>query len=257
MAADALPELQELQAPPGWRAIEFISDLHLQAGEPATFEAWRRYMASTQADAVFILGDLFETWVGDDAALEPGFAADCAAVLQAAARLRPVFFMHGNRDFLVGDALMQGSGAVLLHDPTVLGCVGARWLLTHGDALCLDDTEYLQFRAQVRTPEWQRDFLALPLAQRREIARGLRAQSEAAKRSALAYADVDTAAALGWLEAADAAVMIHGHTHRPADHVLDSRHRRIVLSDWDASAQPPRQQVLRLSASGPQRLPGS
>ena len=237
MAADALPALQELHAPPGWRAIEFISDLHLQAGEPATFEAWRGYLAGTSADAVFILGDLFETWVGDDVALAPGFAADCAAVLRAAARQRPVFFMHGNRDF------------------PVLGFAGARWLLTHGDALCLGDTEYLQFRAQVRQPKWQRDFLALPLAQRREIARGLRAQSEAVKQSGQVYADVDTDAALRWLEAADAAVMIHGHTHRPADHALDERHRRIVLSDWDAAAHPPRMQVLRLSAAGPQRLP--
>jgi UDP-2,3-diacylglucosamine hydrolase len=257
VAADALPALQELQAPPGWRAIEFISDLHLQVGEPATYEAWRRYMGHTSADAVFILGDLFETWVGDDAALAPGFAADCAAVLQAAARQRPVFFMHGNRDFLVGDALMRSCGTTLLGDPTVLGFAGTRWLLTHGDALCLGDTEYLQFRAQVRQPQWQRDFLALPLAQRREIARGLRAQSEAAKRSGQLYADVDPGAAQQWLDAADATVMIHGHTHRPADHVLDERHRRIVLSDWDAAAQPPRMEVLRLSAAGARRLPWS
>jgi UDP-2,3-diacylglucosamine hydrolase len=255
VAADALPGLQELLAPPGWRAIDFISDLHLQAAEPANFEAWRGYLASTPADAVFILGDLFETWVGDDSALEPGFAADCAAVLQAAARQRPVFFMHGNRDFLVGDALMQSCGTTLLRDPTVLGFAGARWLLTHGDALCLGDTEYLQFRAQVRQPQWQHDFLALPLAKRRKIARGLRAQSEAAQRSIQVYADVDRHAALQWLEAADAAVMIHGHTHRPADHVLDERHRRIVLSDWDAAAKPPRRQVLRLSAAGAQRMP--
>jgi UDP-2,3-diacylglucosamine hydrolase len=99
----ALPHFAELQAPASWRTIDFISDLHLQAAEPETFEAWRHYMAHTPADAVFILGDLFEAWVGDDAAGEPGFAADCAAVLHAAAGRMAVFFMHGNRDFLVGE----------------------------------------------------------------------------------------------------------------------------------------------------------
>src|SRR4051794_38997501 len=96
-AVAAVPSIAELGAPPTWRTIEFISDLHLQSGEPATFEAWRRYMRDTRADAVFILGDLFEVWVGDDAAAEPGFAADCAAVLQATAAHASVFFMHGNR----------------------------------------------------------------------------------------------------------------------------------------------------------------
>ena len=113
-------------------------------------------MRDTPAGAVFSLGDLFEVWVGDDAALEPGFANDCAAVLKAAAALRPVFFMHGNRDFLVGDGLMQSCGVTLLDDPTVLGFAGQRWLLTHGDALCLDDEPYVRFREQVRAPAWQR-----------------------------------------------------------------------------------------------------
>jgi UDP-2,3-diacylglucosamine hydrolase len=250
-----LPQPQELQAPGSWRTVDFISDLHLQSGEPATFEAWRRYMAATPADALFVLGDLFEAWVGDDAAAEPGFAADCAAVLQATARRLPVFFMHGNRDFLVGDGLMRSAGATLLRDPTVLGFAGARWLLTHGDALCLADTGYQRFRAQVREPQWQRDFLARPLAERHEIARGLRQQSEAAQREAGATgADVDAAAAIEWLRAADAAVMIHGHTHRPADHELGAGRRRIVLSDWDGAARPMRGEVLRLSAAGARRL---
>jgi len=254
--ASPLPAPQELQAPGSWRAIDFISDLHLQAGETATFEAWRRYMAQTPADALFVLGDLFEAWVGDDAAAQPGFAADCAAVLQATARRLPVFFMHGNRDFLVGDGLMQSAGATLLRDPTVLGFAGARWLLTHGDALCLADTGYQQFRAQVRDPQWQRDFLARPLAERQQLARGLREQSEAAQRAAVApYADVDAAAVVEWLQAADAPVMIHGHTHRPANHELGGRYRRIVLSDWDGAARPMRGEVLRLGAAGLQRLP--
>jgi UDP-2,3-diacylglucosamine hydrolase len=250
-----LPDPQELQAPGSWRAIDFISDLHLQAAETATFEAWRHYMAATPADALFVLGDLFEAWVGDDAASQPGFAADCAAVLQATARRLPVFFMHGNRDFLVGDGLMRSAGATLLADPTVLGFAGARWLLTHGDALCLADTGYQQFRSQVRNAKWQREFLARPLAERQQLARGLREQSENAQRAADApYAEVDAAAALAWLEAADAPVMIHGHTHRPADHDLGGRYRRVVLSDWDAAARPVRAEVLRLTAAGARRL---
>ena len=252
--AAALPLIQELRAPAGWRTVEFISDLHLQAGEPATFEAWRRYLRDCRADAVFILGDLFEVWVGDDAAAEPGFAADCAAVLQAATRIRPVFFMHGNRDFLVGPGLMQASGATLLQDPTVLAFAGQRWLLTHGDALCLSDTEYLQFRAVVRAPGWQQAFLARPLAERQAIAREMRGQSEARKQTGMDYGDVDSSAAAEWLDAANAGTMIHGHTHRPADHALPGGRQRIVLSDWDAAATPPRLQAMRLDAGGAHRI---
>lgn len=249
----AVPGFAELQAPPAWRTVDFISDLHLQASEPATFEAWRRYMAQAPADAVFILGDLFEVWVGDDAAGEPGFAADCAAVLQAAAGRRPVFFMHGNRDFLVGAGFLEACRTTLLPDPTVLGFAGRRWLLTHGDALCLADVDYMRFREQVRAPQWQQAFLARPLAQRQAIAREMRDESESRKRSAAGYADVDSAAAQAWLEAADAHAMIHGHTHRPADHALGTR-VRTVLSDWDAAANPPRLQALRLTAGGTQRV---
>lgn len=207
-------------------------------------------MAGAGSDAIIILGDLFEVWVGDDAALAPGFAADCAAVLQSAARRVPVFFMHGNRDFLVGDGLLASAGVTLLDDPTVLTFAGARWLLSHGDALCLEDREYLQFRAVVRAPQWQRDFLARPMAERVAIARSLRTESEDRKRGGMEYADVDTAAALRWLEAADAHALIHGHTHRPGDNALDAAHRRFVLSDWDAAAAPPRLQALRIAADG-------
>ena len=254
MSTPAVPPFLELVAPPRWRTADFISDLHLQASEPITFDAWRAYMHATPADAIFILGDLFEAWIGDDASLAPGFEADCAAVLKATAARLPVFLMHGNRDFLVGQGLMQSSAASLLDDPTVLTFLGRRWLLTHGDALCLDDTDYVAFRAQVRSPGWQREFLARPLAERRAVARGLREQSEARKRSGAAYADVDQAAAAAWLRAADASVMVHGHTHKPADHELGAGLRRIVLSDWDAGAAPPRLQVLRVSDAGELRV---
>jgi UDP-2,3-diacylglucosamine hydrolase len=253
-AVPAVPTVAELSAPSAWRTIEFISDLHLHAAEPATFDAWRRYMRDTTSDAVFILGDLFEVWVGDDAAMEPGFAADCAAVLQATAARASVFFMHGNRDFLVGDGFLASCSVTLLADPTVLTFDGQRWLLTHGDLLCLDDTEYLKFREQVRAPSWQREFLAKPLAERRAIAKGIRAQSEERKQSGAVYADVDAAAAAQWMRVADAQTMIHGHTHRPADHVMGTG-QRIVLTDWDAAAAPARTEVLRVSAQGVQRVP--
>ncbi|MEO7127278.1 MAG: UDP-2,3-diacylglucosamine diphosphatase, partial [Rhodoferax sp.] len=128
---------------------------------------------------------------------------------------------------------------------------GQRWLLTHGDALCLDDVDYMAFRAQVRNTNWQRDFLAKPLTERRAIARGLREQSEARKRSGVSYGDVDGPAARRWLQAARAATLIHGHTHKPADHDMGAGLARVVLTDWDAAAIPPRAEVLRLAAAGP------
>lgn len=252
-AAGAAPAAQELVAPGGWRAVEFISDLHLQPGDPATLVAWRAYMAATQADAVFILGDLFEAWVGDDAAAEAGFEADCAGVLREAAQRLPLFFLHGNRDFLVGSGLADLTGVTLLADPTVFTFGARRWLLSHGDALCVTDTSYQEFRRKVRNPAWQQAVLGRPLAERRQMARGLRSESEQAQEAGKLYADVDTATALQWLEAADAPVLIHGHTHQPGEHALDAGHRRIVLSDWDAAAQPPRLEALRLDATGAAR----
>jgi len=241
---------QELRAAPGWRSVELISDLHLQAAEAATFAGWRRYMGAVAADALFILGDLFEAWVGDDVARESGFEQDCAEILRTTAQRLPIFFLAGNRDFLVGADLARQTGVTLLQDPTVFSFGSERWLLSHGDALCIADTEYLAFRAQVRDPAWQRAFLAQPLERRQQIARGMRAESEQRKRSGREYPDVDTATALAWLGAADAPVLVHGHTHKPADHALDATHRRIVLSDWDASAVPPRMEALRLHVDG-------
>lgn len=255
------PPIAELQAPASWRTVDFISDLHLNAGEPATFDAWQHYMQGTPADAVFILGDLFDAWVGDDA-IESGdaqgsagnFEHRCACVLRDASRRESLFFMHGNRDFLVGKGLMSFCHASLLDDPTVLIFAGQRWLLSHGDALCLDDVDYMQFRRLVRASAWQSTFLAMPLAERRAIAAGMRQQSEAHKESATHYADVDAAAAREWLAAAKANTLIHGHTHRPAVHDLGKGYTRVVLSDWEMSARPPRADVLRLTGGGLQRL---
>jgi UDP-2,3-diacylglucosamine hydrolase len=248
------PQLAELPAAPSWRSVDCISDLHLHPAEPATVDAWRAYMAATPADAVFILGDLFEAWPGDDVLATDGFAADCATVLREAALRHPVYFLHGNRDFLVGPAFARATGVQLLADPTVLTLAGRRWLLSHGDELCLGDTEYLAFRTQVRDPAWQAAFLARPLAERQAVAQSLRAESEQRRRSGATYADVDRDVALAWLRAAAAPTLVHGHTHRPGEHELDAHHRRIVLTDWDLAARPPRAEVLRLTAAGAQRM---
>ena len=256
MHAPALPRFAELNAPPAWRAVEFISDLHLQASQPRTFEAWRDYMRACTADALFILGDIFEVWIGDEVLAAPGFAADCAAAMQATAKRLPLFLMHGNRDFLMGDGLLRATGATMLDDPTVLTFAGKRWLVTHGDALCISDTRYMQFRAMVRTPRWQREFLAKPIEERIAIGRATRSESEANKRAGagIDYGQVDDALASRWLEAADAATMIHGHTHQPREHDLGNGRERIVLTDWDLEAAPPRREVLRLDATGAHRI---
>lgn len=259
------PELKKtIAAAPHWRCVDFISDLHLQTGTPATFFAWRDYIAHTPADALFILGDLFEVWVGDDIVgdtqdPQADFVRQCQSILHASAQRLALYFLHGNRDFLLGASFARGSGMTLLHDPCVLDFDGQRWLLSHGDALCIGDADYQQFRQQVRSSAWQRDFLAKPLSARQAIARGLRAQSEARKTSGASYADVDATLAQQWLNAVQAATLIHGHTHKPDCHRLNPGQtpvlQRLVLSDWDANAQPPRLQVLRLRAGHtPQRI---
>lgn len=250
-----MPPFEELLAPLHWRTVDFISDLHLQASEPATVAAWQRYLQTTPADALFLLGDIFEVWVGDDAIHDPGsFEGQVCAQLQAAAQRTALYFMHGNRDFLAGEAFLQHCGITGLQDPTVLSFAGQRYLLSHGDLLCVDDVDYQRFRVQARSAEWQAYFLAQPLAVRRAQARGIRQESEARKQSGAIYADVDGPAAIQWLTAAHAHTLIHGHTHKPASHALAPGLQRVVLSDWDAAAHPPRAEVLRLTAQGLERV---
>ncbi len=237
-----------------WRTVEFLSDLHLQASEPATLACFERYLAHTDADALFILGDLFEVWVGDDACDEPGsYESQVTHMLAAAARQRPMHVMHGNRDFLLGPAFLERTGLIGLSDPTLLVFGTQRMVLSHGDLLCLDDVDYQRFRLQARSTSWQDAFLALPLPERRAQARAMREQSEAHGRAALQHFDVDGRAAVAWLNSAGAHTLIHGHTHRPAEHAIAPGLRRVVLSDWDAAATPPRGDVLHLSAKGLER----
>lgn len=255
----ALPSFYELQADEAWSAIDFISDVHLHAGDRATFQAWADYLRRTRADAVFILGDLFEVWVGDDAADE-GFEAECVAVLEQAAANRQLGFMVGNRDFLAGARLRQRVGMIGLSDPTRLLAWDHPVLLTHGDLLCVDDTDYQAFRRMVRAEPWQEQFLALPLAERRERARRMREVSQERSSTRLqntgsAFHDIDTATAVAWMHQSGCRSLVHGHTHRPGTEVLAPGYTRYVLTDWDSRAARPRGEVLRLTRDGFARLP--
>lgn len=257
----------ELLAPGAWRSVDFISDLHLQPSEPATFDAWRAFLrgevagapnASPVADALFILGDLFEVWVGDDVIDSDDPAAPfwraCVDALAERARMTPVFFMAGNRDFLIGSVASERMGWRVLSDPTVLQLGQHRTLLSHGDALCIDDTDYQTFRNTVRQSAWQQDFLCLALADRLRVARDLRERSQARKdelgNDPSLWADVDHGTAAQWLSQARAHRLIHGHTHRPGQHIWGDGLEREVLSDWELGGAQPRSEVLRLHLSG-------
>lgn len=251
---DALPptELAALVLPASVQVVEFISDLHLSPELPRTVAAFERYLHTTQADAVFILGDLFEVWVGDDAIQQP-FESACVQAIQACAQARPVHVMRGNRDFLLGSAFFEATEAIDLPDPKTVKAFGETLLLSHGDALCLADTEYMRFRALVRSPAWQHDFLAKPLAERLSVAAQMRQASRERQggRDPVTYSDVDPALASRWLQAAGARTLVHGHTHRPGSEVFAGLAERHVLSDWNLDqAEPGRAEVLRWTAAG-------
>jgi UDP-2,3-diacylglucosamine hydrolase len=227
------PRAQEYIAPPTWRCIDFISDLHLAENTPRAFSMWSEYLLHSSADAVFILGDLFEAWVGDDARHQ-GFESRAAAVLTEAAARRSVAFMIGNRDFLLGHEMLAACGIRALPDPTVLIAFGERVLLSHGDAWCIADVDYQMYRRQVRDPAWQAQVLVRSLAERHELARNMRSESERmAAEHAGAWFDVDRTTALRWMAAARTPTLVHGHTHRPATEALAPGFIRHVLSDWD------------------------
>lgn len=253
---DSLPTLS---LPDAWQAVDLVSDLHLSPQVPATVAAFEHYLGGTRADAVLLLGDVFEVWIGDDVLADPcSFESHRIAALQAAGRRCALAFMPGNRDFLVGAAMSRAAGWLALDDPTCLDAWGQRLVLMHGDALCLDDVYYQRFRSQVRSAQWRAGFLAQPLSQRQAIAAQLRAASEARKREIgpEGYGDLDPSAMRCALIEAGAQVLIHGHTHRPGTESLGPALRRWVLSDWDLEPDSthPRARVLRLTRSGLQTL---
>jgi UDP-2,3-diacylglucosamine hydrolase len=215
----------------------FVSDLHLAPDRPAITRLFMDFLAetATEADALYILGDLFEAWIGDD--------DDAPLGRQVAEGLRElvdkgvgVGFIHGNRDFLVGEQFAASSGITLLPENQVIDLYGTSTLIMHGDTLCTDDIPYQALRAQVRAPAWQARVLALPLAQRRELARNYRRDSQQALREAGEdIMDVNPQAVTAALRQHGVNRLIHGHTHRPAIHELSvdgAPANRIVLGDW-------------------------
>ncbi|MEN9627560.1 MAG: UDP-2,3-diacylglucosamine hydrolase LpxH, partial [Pseudomonadota bacterium] len=204
-----------------------------------------------KADAICLLGDVFEAWVGDDARSQP-FEQNLTQVMAQASAIRPVCFMPGNRDFLVGPDLCAAAGMTPIADPTLLEAWGGRWVLCHGDALCLDDAPYQAFRAQVRSAAWQQAFLNRPLPERLMLAKEMRRRSrERHAAEPEGSGDLDVAACRQLLQQAGARVLLNGHTHRPAHHDLGDGLSREVLSDWDLDDEAhPRAEVLRLSADG-------
>jgi len=233
-------------------ATLFISDLHIDASRPAITEQFLGFLSgeARQADALYILGDLFESWVGDDAA-DSAQAAAIDGLHSLTQHGVPCFVMHGNRDFLLAGQFCRMSGARLLPDPLIVTLYGEPVLVMHGDALCTDDRAYQRLRATVREADWQRQFLALSIASRRALAGAARAGSQA-HTATLEYAitDVNADSVALALRNSATATLLHGHTHRPAIHALQVDGRpctRIVLGDWYDQGS-----VLRWDRNGPE-----
>jgi len=216
----------------------FISDLHLSPDTADANAALLRFLRNTAAgaDALYVLGDLFEYWIGDEGLAQPFVQEIVQGFRALAKRGVALFFMHGNRDFLLGERFAAASGMKMLPDPTLVELYGTRTLLMHGDTLCSDDVEYQQFRAVVRNLDWQQAFLAKPLDERLRMAREVRGRSESSKQAkAMAIMDVSPAAVDNALRSHGYARLFHGHTHRPARHLhhVDGRDcERWVLADW-------------------------
>lgn len=215
----------------------FISDLHLHASRPEATQAFCQFLQeqAASADALYILGDFFDTWIGDDddAPLGDEVAQALKALSDSGTK---VFLMHGNRDFLLGQKFARSAGAELLEDPTVIDLYGTRTLLMHGDSLCTRDTEYMAMRQQLRSAAWQGQILAQPLAARRAFADGLRAKSKVMNSSKPEdIMDVTPDAVEECMRDHKVARLVHGHTHRPDRHPLvinGQSAERIVLGDW-------------------------
>src|SRR5690554_2617991 len=218
----------------------FISDLHLDSSRPEHLQALAALLDehAGKAEALYVLGDLFETWIGDDDDSEFNVSAEQVfkRFSDAGGKL---YFMHGNRDFMLGEQFAQRCGGELLPEYSVVDLYGRPTLLLHGDSLCIEDEKYQQFRSMVRNPKWQQDMLAKPLQERRMIAQFMRMQSQQGNSNkADNIMDVTPAEVIRALDQAGVRDMIHGHTHRPAVHDLvcaKGAGKRYVLGDWGDS----------------------
>jgi UDP-2,3-diacylglucosamine hydrolase len=223
-------------------AALFISDLHLQAAHPHTVDAFFRFLTghAMSTRSLYLLGDLFEYWAGDDDMDDPLHQRIIAALRSVSDAGVAVYWIAGNRDFLVGARFASAAGLTLLPEIHLADIAGKRVILLHGDAQCTEDSKYMAFRAMVREPAWQRQFVAMPLAQRKAIIAGLRETSRQDQGTkSYEIMDVTPQAIADVFATTGASVMIHGHTHRPALH-QSGANRRYVLPDWEPDAQPPR-----------------
>ena len=233
-------------------ATLFISDLHIDASRPAIARQFLSFLEqqARHAEALYILGDLFESWVGDDAA-DGSQTAAIQGIRALTSSGVPCFVMHGNRDFLLAARFCEDSGAEIVSDPIMASLYGERILVMHGDALCTDDHAYQRLRATVRDPDWQRRFLKLSIDARRALAGAARAGSQAHTAAAgYAVTDVNDESVALALRTSGLSTLLHGHTHRPAIHAIEVDERpctRIVLGDWYDQGS-----VLRWDANGPE-----
>jgi UDP-2,3-diacylglucosamine hydrolase len=239
------------QAQPQTVAL-FVSDLHLTAQMPKTAQAFFRFLHdhARHAQQLYLLGDIFEYWAGDDD-LDDAFNQSVVEAIAAVSRQGvAVYWIAGNRDFLVGDDFARACGMTLLDEPHVTTIAGQRLLLVHGDAQCTDDTAYIAFRNQVRDPTWQHNFLTQPLAQRKALIAGMREGSRDAQRAkTMAIMDVNFSQIEQLFVTHAVKLLIHGHTHRPAQHETAAG-TRYVLPDWDCDAQVMRGGWIEVDAEG-------
>ena len=217
--------------------ILFISDLHLDQSKPEITQQFLRFIETraVQARVLYILGDLFEVWLGDD-----DEAVDFEAVLLALKQLSQsveIVFIHGNRDFLIGQSFASRTGMTIIQEPVIIQPGSKKVGLMHGDLLCTDDVDYQNFRQQVRDPQWQQQFLHQSLSQRQTIAANLRDKSSRAmEEKEIEIMDVNQQTVLRYFDELNIDILIHGHTHRPGIHSIAGNKQRIVLGDWNPAA---------------------
>ena len=216
------------------KPILFISDLHLAPERPAIIKIFLDFMdkQASKVDELYILGDLVEYWLGDDD-LAKGLNLVFDKMKQASDNGLKIYLMHGNRDFLIGQKLADRCGCTLLNDPYIADLNGTSALLMHGDTLCTDDVRYQELRLMLRNLEWQKDFLSKPIAERETMAKALREKSaQETQQKDAQIMDVNTSAVIDAFKDHKIDLMIHGHTHRPAIHHMNTGMTRVVLGDW-------------------------
>lgn len=233
----------------------FASDLHLDSEAPWAIDAFLAFLAgpASEAESIYLLGDLFEAWVGDDDDNGDNLRA-CEGLARLTSSGTAVYALHGNRDFLLGEGFAKRTGVKLLPDPVCLQLHGVPTLLSHGDVFCTGDRHYQELRTIVRQPSWQKRFLALPLATRRELASAARAGSKAhTQRQIPTIMDVNPEAVTRAMRVTGARRLVHGHTHRPAVHALEvdgAKAERVVLAPWYEAAS-----CVAIDATGIREIP--